>query len=64
VWSLLSWSVNTERLHHWLSVGAQLSPTVSTIAKKASPEVVKEFAEKKQARQVKAAAKRRARAAK
>ncbi len=54
------WSLNNERLRHWLSKGAQPSETVSTLTKKAAPEVFKEFSEKKQATKVKKAAKRRA----
>jgi len=57
------WLLKEERLQHWLSVGAQLSPTVTTIAKKATPAVLREHAERKQASRTKKIAKRRARAA-
>jgi len=55
------YSIQEERLKHWLSVGAQVSPTVGDIVKKAAPELMKEHAMQLQARQGKARAKRRER---
>ena len=42
------WSVQEERLQHWISVGAQLSPTVESIAKRSAPDLMKEHTAKKQ----------------
>lgn len=51
-------NIQAERLLYWLSVGAQLSPTVAAVAKKAVPEAMKEYSKALEAR----VAKRRAKA--
>ena len=42
------WFVKEDRLQHWMSVGAQLSPTMTMIASKVSPALVQERVAKKQ----------------
>lgn len=51
-------SIQADRLMHWLSVGAQMSSTVASVAKQAAPEAMKEYAKTLEAR----VEKRRARA--
>lgn len=41
--------LNGERLTHWLSVGAQMTPKAKSIAMKYQPEVLKKFLQKKEA---------------
>lgn len=55
-----SFSVNAERISYWLAKGAQISPQVAAITKKAAPEVMKEHRTKIEAKKVKMCAKRRA----
>jgi len=53
------WFVKSDRLEHWLSVGAELSPTVHSLMKKASPDEMKAFLAQKQATKAKRTAKRK-----
>ncbi len=39
--------INGERLNHWLSEGASLTLKAASLAKKAQPEILKKFLEKK-----------------
>lgn len=52
--------VDQDRIQYWMGLGATLTPNATTIVKKAAPEIVRAISEKKQARLVKEAAKRRA----
>ena len=52
--------IREDRLQHWISVGAQMTPTVTAIAKEATPAVVRELVQRNEARRVRTAAKRRA----
>ena len=54
------YAINSQRLQHWLSIGAQMTETVESIAKELSPEVIKEMASKKETQKIQKAAKRRA----
>jgi small subunit ribosomal protein S16 len=46
-------TIQEERLQYWLSVGAQMTPTVVSVAKRAAPTVMKEFVQRQNARQAK-----------
>jgi small subunit ribosomal protein S16 len=46
-------AIQEDRLQYWLSVGAQLTSTVAAAAKKVAPTVMKEFAQRQNARQAK-----------
>jgi small subunit ribosomal protein S16 len=48
-----------DRLQHWISLGAQMSPTVAAIAKEAAPNVARELVGRTEAQRVRRAAKRR-----
>lgn len=56
--------INSERLQHWLSVGAQLTEKANALVKKNSPEVyswyTKRLEDKKLAQKAKAKAKKKA----
>ena len=52
--------IREDRLQHWISVGAQMSPTVAAIAKSAAPTVVRELGQRTEAQRMRKAAKRRA----
>lgn len=52
------WLIQGDRLQHWLSVGAQLTSTVAAVAKKAAPDVMRDYATRLEARRAKRAAKR------
>ena len=56
--------VDAERVQHWLSQGAALSPNVESLLMRISPEIVRNLRAKKQTLRVKKAAKRVRRAAK
>lgn len=53
-------TIHADRLMYWLSVGAQMSPTVAAVAKRTIPEVMKEYTKHCAERAEKKAAKRRA----
>lgn len=53
-------SIKSDRIQHWLNVGAQLTDNVECLLRKSAPHIVKELAEKKQAHLAKAATKRKA----
>lgn len=44
-------SIQEDRLQHWLSVGAKMTPTVAAAAKKAAPTVIGAYAQRQTARQ-------------
>jgi small subunit ribosomal protein S16 len=48
-----------DRLQHWISVGAQMTPTVMAIAKGATPNVIRERTQRIEAQRMRKAAKRR-----
>lgn len=50
----------TDRIQHWLSVGAQLTENVEHLIRKSSPEIMKGQVEKERAHLAKIAAKRKA----
>jgi len=50
---------DTERLKHWVSLGAEISENVEQMLARTSPEVIREMRARKQAKQLKMAAKRR-----
>lgn len=52
--------LNAEKLQYWLSLGAEMSETVISLAKKEAPEVLKKRSEQKYAQKVQKAAKKRA----
>jgi small subunit ribosomal protein S16 len=52
-------SICEDRLQYWVSVGAQMSPTVLAIAKDAAPTVVRDLVQRSEAQRVRRAAKRR-----
>lgn len=54
-------SMEAERIEHWLNEGAILTETVGSLLKKAAPELMKRQAEKKDAHRVKQLAKQKAR---
>lgn len=54
------WMVREDRIQHWLSVGAQMTPTVASVAKKATPTAYREHLQRLEARRMRRAAKRRA----
>ena len=51
--------IREDRLQHWISVGAKMSPTVAAIAKEAAPGVVRELVQRTEAQKVRRASKRR-----
>jgi small subunit ribosomal protein S16 len=54
------WLIHEDRLQHWLSFGAQMTPTVTAVAKKATPTTIREYIQQREARRVRRAAKRHA----
>lgn len=52
-------SVNTDRVQHWLNLGAQLTDKARTLVAQVAPEVVKGQVQKEVAHRAKAAAKRK-----
>lgn len=50
----------TDRIQHWLSVGAQLTGNAESLVRKVAPEVVQGQVDKERAQRAKAAAKRKA----
>jgi len=53
-------AVKTDRIQHWLSVGAQLTESVQNLLRKSVPDIVQGQQEKARAHRAKVAAKRRA----
>lgn len=51
--------VNAERTAHWLGLGAEMSPEAKMLLARVAPHVIKEWNEKREARKVKEATKRR-----
>lgn len=52
--------VHAERVQHWVSLGAQITPNAGTLIARVAPDVMKEVKATAHARRIKAAAKRRA----
>lgn len=55
-----NFSVNAERMGFWLDQGAEISPQALILVSKGAPHVYKAWQERRQAKKVKLAAKRRA----
>lgn len=53
-------SLKTERIQHWLNLGAQLSENVETLIAHSAPDLVRQHAEKVIAKRVKRREKRKA----
>lgn len=53
-------SVKADRVKHWLSVGAEVSPNALSLIGKANPEIVNEETQKEVQRRAKRAVKRKA----
>lgn len=53
-------SFKTDRIQHWLNVGAQLTENVENLIRKSSPEIVQGQVEKERAHRAKVAGKRKA----
>jgi len=56
-----NFSINAERIQHWVDHGAELSENAKSLVHRAAPEVVRKLTEKTVAHKAKVAAKRRAR---
>lgn len=52
--------LQAERIQHWMSLGAQLSPSAEALVARAAPQLMDEIRGKRQEKQVKATARRRA----
>ena len=55
-------SIKTDRIQHWLSVGAQLSENAEHLIRKSAPEIIQGQVEKELAHRAKVATKRKAKA--
>ena len=53
-------AIKTDRIQHWLSVGAQLTDNAASLIRKSAPEIIKGLTEKKLAQRAKGASKRKA----
>lgn len=53
-------AIKTDRVQHWLSVGAQLTENAENLIRKSAPEVIQGQIEKERAHRAKVAAKRKA----
>ncbi len=53
------WMIREDRVQHWLSVGAQMTPTVAAVTKRATPIAYREHTQRLEARRMRKAAKRR-----
>lgn len=53
-------AIKTDRIQHWLSVGAQLTENAESLVRKSAPEIFKGQVEKERAHRAKIAAKRKA----
>lgn len=53
-----SYTINVERLQHWLDNGAQISDSVRALVKRHAPEVIKQLVQKKVAKTAKKREKR------
>lgn len=50
----------TDRIQHWLNVGAQLTDNVICLLRKSSPQIIQDLTQKEHARKAKVASKRKA----
>ncbi|WP_068467866.1 30S ribosomal protein S16 [Candidatus Protochlamydia phocaeensis] len=57
-------SIKTDRIQHWLGLGAQLTDNAATLIKRSAPEIIRTQTEKKVAQRAKMAAKRKEKKAK
>lgn len=55
-----SYSLNEERIQHWLDFGAQLSESVEALVARGAPKIMQVYREKVEAHKAKMRAKRRA----
>src|SRR5690349_5663084 len=53
-------SVDADRIRFWVGQGAQITPNAEALLVKVAPDVIREIRDRKQAKRVKEAAKRRA----
>ena len=53
-------AIKTDRIQHWLNVGAQLTENVENLIRKSAPEIIQGQVEKERAHRAKIAAKRKA----
>jgi small subunit ribosomal protein S16 len=53
-------SLDTERVRHWLGLGAELTERTESLVRKAAPEVIREATQREVAKREKARLKRRA----
>jgi small subunit ribosomal protein S16 len=53
-------AIKTDRIQHWLNVGAQLTESVENLIRKSAPEIIQGQIEKERAHRTKVAAKRKA----
>lgn len=53
-------SIKTDRVQHWLSVGAQLTENVESLIRNTAPEIIQGQVEKELAQRARVAAKRKA----
>jgi small subunit ribosomal protein S16 len=51
---------NTDRINHWVGLGAQITPNAQALIARVAPDVIKEIHEREHAKRVKKAKKRRA----
>ena len=56
-----NFSINAERIQHWVDHGAELSEKAAALVKRGAPEIIRKQTEKVLAHKAKMAAKRRAR---
>jgi small subunit ribosomal protein S16 len=53
-------AIKTDRIQHWLSVGAQLTDNAANLIRKSAPSIIQEQIEKKRAHRTKIAMQRKA----
>ncbi len=53
-------AIKTDRIQHWLNVGAQLTDNAANLIRKSAPHIIQEQTEKKHAHRTKIAMKRKA----
>jgi small subunit ribosomal protein S16 len=53
-------AIKTDRIQHWLNVGAQLTENAENLIRKSAPEIIQGQVEKERAHRAKIAAKRKA----
>jgi small subunit ribosomal protein S16 len=53
-------AIKTDRIQHWLNVGAQLTEKAETLIRKSAPQIIQGLTEKERAHRAKMASKRKA----